>query len=141
MNLHHVTGGGLSVNKWIKALPQLLLLLLFTWLGKAIVALFHLQIPASLIGLGLLFATLQLGWVRLQWVEAGAALLFAEMILFFLPSVVGIIQYPWLLGVKGLLVLLVVLSGTAFVMISTGVVSDRLLRMGEVKQRGSVKNV
>jgi len=129
------------VHKWIQVIPQLMLLVLFTWLGKAVVALFDLRIPASLIGLGLLFASLQLGWIRLKWVEAGAAVLFADMILFFLPSVVGIVQYPWLLGVKGLLVLLVVMSGTAFVMISTGVVSDRLLRMREVKQRDSVENV
>lgn len=129
------------MKKWIQALPQLLLLLIFTWLGKAAVALFHLHIPASLIGLGLLFCSLHLGWIRLKWVEMGAALLFSEMILFFIPSVVGIVKYPWLLGTKGLMVLLVVLSGTALVMISTGVVADRLLKLGEVKQRGSVKNV
>ncbi|MGQ7278321.1 CidA/LrgA family protein [Brevibacillus thermoruber] len=129
------------MKKWLQAMPQLLLLLLFSWLGKEVAALFHLHVPGSLIGLLLLFLALQAGWVRLTWVEAGAALLFGDMILFFVPAIVGIVQYPWLLGAKGLLVLAVVLSGTALVMAATGVVSERLHWMGEGERHDSVERV
>jgi holin-like protein len=88
----------------------------------------------------LLFICLQLGWIRLHWVEAGAALVFSQMILFFVPAIAGIMQYPWLLGIKGLLVLIVVVSGAALVMISTGVVAERMFKLGEVKRRDSVEN-
>ncbi|CAJ1004115.1 MULTISPECIES: CidA/LrgA family protein [Bacillales] len=129
------------MKKWLQAIPQMLLLLLFSWLGKAVAAVFHLHVPGSLIGMMLLFVALQAGWVRLTWVEAGAALLFGEMILFFVPTIVGIVQVPWLLGTKGLLVLLVVLSGTALVMVSTGVIAERLHRMREGKRRDCVERV
>ncbi|EMT51681.1 MULTISPECIES: CidA/LrgA family protein [Brevibacillus] len=130
------------MKKWLTALPQILILFVFAWLGKAAAAFFQLHIPGSLIGLGLLFAALQSGLVRLKWVEAGAALLLSEMILFFIPSIAGIVQYPWMLGVKGLLVLAVVVSGTALVMISTGVLAQRLFRWSGVsEQRDSVENL
>ncbi|WP_028403267.1 CidA/LrgA family protein [Ectobacillus panaciterrae] len=123
------------MKKWIQALPQIAIIIFFTWLGKSLVYFFHLNIPGSLIGLGLLFLSLQLGWIQLNWVEAGTTLLFSEMLLFFVPTVVGMMKYPWLIGIKGLFILFIVFSGTALVMISTGVVSERFLKPEEVKQR------
>lgn len=129
------------MKSWLSALQQILLLFVFAWVGKWLSAALQLHIPGSLIGMGLLFLCLQLGWIRLKWVEAGAALVFSQMILFFVPAIAGIMQYPWLLGIKGLLVLLVVVSGAALVMISTGVVAERMFRVGEVKRRDSVENM
>ncbi|MGZ0052086.1 CidA/LrgA family protein [Brevibacillus gelatini] len=129
------------MKKWCLLLGQVLLLYGFNWLGKGIASYLPVPVPGSLIGLLLLFICLHKGWVRLQWVEAGATLLFSQMILFFVPSLVGMMQYPWLLGGKGLLVLLVVTSGCALVMVSTGVVAERLFRRGEVKQLDPVENV
>lgn len=131
------------MKKWLQALLQISVLLGFTWLGKGTAYALHLPIPGSLIGMGLLFLCLHMGWVRLQWVEAGATLLFSQMILFFVPSLVGIMQYPWLFGIKGLLVLIVVVSGSALVMVSTGVVAERLFkfRHGEAARHDPVENV
>lgn len=128
------------MKSWLSALPQILLLFVFAWAGKWLSATLPLHIPGSLIGMVLLFICLQLGWIRLHWVEAGAALVFSQMILFFVPAIAGIMQYPWLLGIKGLLVLIVVVSGAALVMISTGVVAERVFKLGEVKRRDSVEN-
>lgn len=129
------------MKSWLSALPQILLLFVFAWVGKGVSAALQLHIPGSLIGMGLLFVCLQLGWIRLKWVEAGAALVFSQMLLFFVPAIAGIMQYPWLLGIKGLLVLLVVVSGAALVMISTGVVAERVFKLSEVKRRDSVENM
>lgn len=129
-----------ALPKFVTALPQVLLLLVFAWVGKWLAQALQMPIPGSLIGMGLLFLCLRFGWIRLRWVEAGAALLFSHMILFFVPAIAGIMQYPWLLGGKGLLVLLVVMSGSALVMISTGFVAERLFKLGEAKRRGSVEN-
>ncbi|MFD2369092.1 CidA/LrgA family protein [Brevibacillus sp. GCM10020057] len=128
------------MKSWFLALPQVLLLLVFAWVGKWLAQAWQLPVPGSLIGMGLLFLCLHRGWIRLRWVEAGAALLFSQMILFFVPAITGIMQYPWLLGIKGLLVLIVVVSGSAFVMISTGAVAERLFNLGEVKRRDSVEH-
>lgn len=131
-----------SLKKWLRALSQIVILFAFAWLGKGAAALFQLHIPGSLIGLGLLFTALQSGLIRLSWVESGAALLLSEMILFFIPSIAGIVQYPWMLGIKGLLVLAVVISGTALVMIATGVLAERIYRWSGVREpRDSVENL
>ncbi|MED4583310.1 CidA/LrgA family protein [Brevibacillus choshinensis] len=129
------------MKSWLSAMLQILLLFVFAWVGKWLSATLQLHIPGSLIGMALLFICLQLGWIRLHWVEAGAALVFSQMILFFVPAIAGIMQYPWLLGIKGLLVLIVVVSGAALVMISTGVVAERVFKLGEVKRRDSVENM
>lgn len=139
-NLCRATGV-VSMKRWFSIIAQVLLLFGFTWLGKWVSLFFHLPVPGSLIGLALLFICLYTGLIRLQWVEAGATLLFSQMILFFVPSLVGMMQYPWLLGIKGLLVLVVVVSGCALVMISTGVVAERMFNRGEVKQHDPVENV
>lgn len=128
------------MKSWLSALPQILLLFVFAWVGKWLSAHLQLHIPGSLIGMGLLFVCLQLRWIRLSWVEAGAALLFSQMILFFVPAIAGIMQYPWLLGSKGLLVLIIVISGSALVMISTGVVAEGMFRLSEVRRHDSVEN-
>lgn len=140
-NVNVLNEGWLFLKKWLHALPQIGIILLFVIIGKAFVHVTHLNLPSSLIGLVLLFMSLQLGWVRLRWVEAGAAVLFAEMLLFFVPAMVGIMKFPWLIGVKGLFVVAIVLCGTALAMAATGIVSDRLLRLDEVKEHGPVKNV
>ncbi|WP_419878439.1 CidA/LrgA family protein [Brevibacillus centrosporus] len=129
------------MRSWLLALPQVLLLYVFAWAGKWISMVLPLHIPGSLIGMGMLFLCLQLGWIRLSWVQAGATLVFSQMILFFVPAIAGIMQYPWLLGVKGLLVLIIVVSGSALVMISTGVIAERMFKLGEVKRRDSVENL
>lgn len=129
-----------ALPQWVRALPQVLLLLVFSWAGKWLSQACQLPIPGSLIGMVLLFLCLHGGLIRLRWVEAGAALLFSQMIVFFVPAIAGIMQYPWLLGIKGLLVLLVVVSGSALVMISTGVAAERLFNLGEVKQRDFVEH-
>ncbi|MDA3086516.1 CidA/LrgA family protein, partial [Campylobacter sp. CS_ED1] len=50
-------------------------------------------------------------------IEYGADLILAELLLFFIPPVVGIIQYQELLIASGLRILLVILISTALVMI------------------------
>lgn len=129
------------MKKWMRAIPQMLILFLFTLIGKWVVQVFHLAIPSSLIGLALLFFSLQMRWIKLSWIETGAALLLSEMVLFFIPAIVGIIKYPWLIGIKGLYVLIIVVSGTALVMISTGVTAERLLGRSEVNRRDPVNNM
>ncbi|MCL6594534.1 MAG: CidA/LrgA family protein, partial [Alicyclobacillus sp.] len=45
------------------------------------------------LGAGLLFLLLQSGVVRLAWIEQGADWLLRELLLFYVPASVGIVQY------------------------------------------------
>ncbi len=121
------------LKKWLLNLLQIIIIICFTVLGQLIVSSFNLHIPGSIIGLVLLLACLHMGWIKLDWVEAGSALLFSEMLLFFIPAMVGIMNYPWLIGTKGILVLLAVIVGTTLAMASTGIVSKTLLKLKAVK--------
>jgi len=117
----------LLLKKGLTILLQIGVIIAFTWIGKSIVSILHVPIPGSIVGMILLFFGLHSGVIKLNWVQAGATLLISEMLLFFIPAVVGFMQYSWLFGIKGLGILFIIVSGTALMMIATGVISKRML--------------
>lgn len=88
-----------------------------------------LPIPGSVAGLGLLVLLLRKGWLPLAWVAEGAGWLLAEMLLFFIPAVVAVVQYPAVLLKEGWHLLLVILLGTVGVMVGTAWVVERAVRL------------
>lgn len=98
-------------------------------LCNRLAAALHLPVPGSILGCVLLFALLQLGVVRLTWVEAGADWLIAQLLLFFLPPAAGIVQYPSLLARDGWRLLLVILASTTLVMAATGAFAETMARL------------
>ncbi|WP_231493523.1 CidA/LrgA family protein [Alicyclobacillus macrosporangiidus] len=88
----------------------------------------HLPIPGSILGCAVLFFLLLFGVVKLSWIEAGADWLLAQLLLFFIPSAVGIIQYPSLFLQDGWRLVLVILTSTVLVMTATGLTADLLSR-------------
>lgn len=61
---------------------QILFIHLFLLLGVGVKAFLSIPIPASMIGLLLLFLALCFKIVKLEWVEKGANWLIAELLLF-----------------------------------------------------------
>jgi holin-like protein len=120
--------------KWGRMVLQVGLITLFVLLGNQIERWTHLPIPGSIFGMVFLFLGLKVGWIKLKWVEAGSRFLLGEMLLFFIPPVVGIIQYENLMKVEGFQFFLVILISTMLVMLSTGGVAELLAR-----KRGDVK--
>jgi holin-like protein len=120
--------------KMIRAALQIVVIILFTLIGNLISHSFQLPIPGSVIGLVLLFASLQLKIVRMEWIEAGANFLLAELLLFFVPSAVGIIQYKQLMMMNGTRIVLVIIVGTAIVMACTGLLAELINRYKEEKE-------
>ncbi|MCL6710161.1 CidA/LrgA family protein [Priestia aryabhattai] len=89
----------------------------------------YLHLPGSVLGLLLLFLLLQVKIVKVEWVELGAALLLAQLLLFFIPSSVGIMQYKQFIGFQGAKIILVIILSTAVVMASTGLSSKFLSKL------------
>lgn len=81
-------------------------------------------IPAGIAGLAIALVLLGLGLLRREWIAEGSAWLLREMLLFFIPVVVAIMQYPDLMRQRGLAIFLVVLGSTACVMIATAFAVD-----------------
>ena len=105
---------------------QILFIYIFLFLGSAIKAIIPIPIPASMIGLLLLLSSLLLGIVKLEWIEQGGNWLLAELLLFFIPSAVGIINYNELLSWQGVWSILMVGVSTFIVISSTAFISEKV---------------
>ncbi|WP_267369675.1 MULTISPECIES: CidA/LrgA family protein [unclassified Pantoea] len=91
---------------------------LVTWL--------HLPLPANIVGMLLLLVLIVTRVVPLNWVKAGSRWLLAEMLLFFIPAVVAVVNYGDLLRVDGWRICVVIGVSTLLVLASTAWVVDRL---------------
>lgn len=73
----------------MKHLRQFLIILLFSFLGEGLKALLPLPVPASIYGLVLLFAALELGIIKLSAVEDAGKFLIEIMPVMFIPAGAG----------------------------------------------------
>lgn len=89
---------------------------------------FHLPLPANIIGMMLLLALILLRILPLNWVKAGSRWLLAEMLLFFVPAVVAVVNYAQLLMVEGWKIFLVIAVSTMLTLGATGLVVDQVYR-------------
>ncbi|MGU7784027.1 CidA/LrgA family protein [Burkholderia sp. PU8-34] len=83
-----------------------------------------LPIPSGVIGLAVLLVLLFSGGVAPAWVKDGANWLLSDMLLFFVPAAVAAVQYGGLFREDGWRLALVVVAGTAFVMVAVAVAVD-----------------
>lgn len=97
-------------------------------IAQQLVARFHLPLPANVVGMFMLLALILTGAVPVKWVMRGARWLLAEMLLFFVPAVVAVINYTQLLLVDGWRICLVIALSTVLVLGITGIVVDRVYR-------------
>ncbi|WP_179403409.1 CidA/LrgA family protein [Burkholderia guangdongensis] len=88
-----------------------------------------LPIPSGVIGLAVLLALLFCGGVAPAWVRDGANWLLSDMLLFFVPAAVAAVQYGGLFREDGWRLALVVVAGTAFVMVAVAVSVDLAARL------------
>ncbi|WP_058912450.1 CidA/LrgA family protein [Entomohabitans teleogrylli] len=103
--------------------------------AERLVAWLHLPLPANLVGMALLLALILCRIVPLNWVRAGARWLLAEMLLFFVPAVVAVVNYAQLLMVDGWRIFMVIALSTVMVLGSTAWVVDRIYRYELVRER------
>lgn len=117
------------MKRVLKGVAQISLLCALALISNTISTFFALPLPGSIIGLVILFFLLQFNILRMEWVELGANLLLAELLLFFIPSAVGIIQYQSLLLANGVQILTVVIVGTTVIMASSGLIAKKIAIM------------
>ena len=118
------------VRRWLRGsrLWQVLLIV-GLWAGAEwLVQATHLPIPSGIVGMMILLLLLGRQWVAPQTVSKGAGWLLAEMLLFFVPAAMIVIQNPQLFGTLGLKLLLVIVVGTVLVMAATALTIDLLFR-------------
>ena len=94
--------------------------IMMVWAGAYIVQQgLNLPIASGVLGFFIMLTLLHVQYLPLAQVEQGADLLLTELLLFFIPPVVGIIQYQDLLMHSGWRILIVITISTLLVMMCT----------------------
>lgn len=113
--------------KWKSAIKTIAQIVFFVVLAKAAdfaVELLRLPVPGSIVGIVALFVLLKLGIIKLEWIELGSKWLLAEMLLFFIPATVGIVNYKSLVVQHGISIAFVILCSTFIVMLCAGLTGE-----------------
>lgn len=108
---------------------QIIGLAIIAGIGNMITELLHLPLPGTLVGMILLFVLLLTGVVKLEWFEQGAAVLIGELLLFFIPSAIGIIQYSQLFGSTGAMLLGVIVTSIITLLASVTVITLSIMKL------------
>jgi len=110
------------------ALLQIGLLVLLWWLADGVMRVLGLPVPGGIVGLFVLLLAFALQWVSPRSFRHGAQWLLAEMLLFFVPAAMILLDNRQMFGWLGIKLLLVVVAGTLLVMSATAMTVELLLR-------------
>ncbi|MEB3766488.1 CidA/LrgA family protein [Acinetobacter sp. MD2] len=105
--------------KAFELFKQLLILGCFWAAGEALNQIFHIPISAGILGMFLLLICLFLKVMNIEQVAIGAYAVLGELLLFFLPVVVAVVQYKTLFLTEGWQIVLCIVIGTMSVMLSS----------------------
>jgi len=108
---------------------ELAVLLAIYWLGCQLAVWSGWPIPGGVIGMALLLLAFALGVVKPTTLQKGAGLLMAEMLLFFIPALMSLLDYGGLLRDEGWRILLVIGVSTLMVMLVTAFTVELVVRL------------
>ncbi|MCF5169326.1 CidA/LrgA family protein [Pseudomonas canadensis] len=116
------------MKRFIRLLIELVVLLAIYLLGCQLAVWLAWPIPGGVVGLGLLLATFASGLVKPAALQLGAGVLMAEMLLFFIPALMSLLDYGGLLRNDGWRILLVIGFSTLAVMLATAFTVELVCR-------------
>lgn len=117
-----------DVKRTGRLVSEITVLLAIYLLGCQIATGWHLPIPGGVIGMSLLLLAFALGWVKPAALQLGAGVLMAEMLLFFIPALMSLLDYGALLRDDGWRILLVIGISTLLVMVVTAFTVEAVCR-------------
>lgn len=126
----------------VRTIAQIGIIIVFYLAGEAIVNVTGIFVPGSIIGLVLLWLVLYFKLLNVKYIQTGASFLLAFLTLFFIPSTVGVINYPELLTLPGVLLMLAVVVSTLFTIVVTGKVSKYIEKKEvQLKEESQVASI
>lgn len=120
--LHHA-------NRIVTTALQVLLLSGIWLAAEALRSHMGWNMPAGLIGFAVLALALFSHAAKACWFASGTRWLLSEMLLFFIPAMLVVVNYGELVRSQGLRILLVIVLSTICVMAATAVVVDAVYRL------------
>jgi len=119
----------------IKTASQLMIYIGLFLIAQSLVLHLTLPLPANIVGMMIMLAFLVTGIIPVRFVKAGSAWLLSEMLLFFIPAVVAIINYFNVLEKFGFRIFAVIILSTVLVLGCTAFVVDKIFIYEERKAR------
>ncbi len=116
------------MKRFTRLLIELVVLLAIYLLGCQLAVWLAWPIPGGVVGLGLLLANFASGLVKPAALQLGAGVLMAEMLLFFIPALMSLLDYGGLLRNDGWRILLVIGFSTLAVMLVTAFTVELVCR-------------
>ncbi|ENX42005.1 CidA/LrgA family protein [Acinetobacter sp. NIPH 2100] len=108
-----------STNSFFILVKQILILAAFWGVGYVLHQYLGVPISAGILGMLLLLICLFLKVIKMDQVAIGATVVLGELLLFFVPVVVAVVQYKTLFMTEGWQIVLSIVLGTILVMLST----------------------
>lgn len=99
-------------------------------MGEFVVWLTGLKLPGSVVGMLLLTASLQAGWVKLSWIRGLSDFLVSNMGFFFVPPGVALMLYFDLIAAEFWPIAVATVVSTVLVLVVTGHVHQWVRRHG-----------
>ncbi len=112
----------------LQLLISLFLIMGALGIGVTIQKFTGVSVPGSVIGMIILFFSMVIGIVKVEWVKPGATLFIRYMILLFVPISVGLMQHFDMLLANALPILASAIGGTLIVLVSLAWLLDYLLK-------------
>lgn len=117
--------------KIVSGLIQILGLCVISYIGNMLASFLNIGIPGSIIGILLLFVIIEQKWLPLEKIESGANFLIAELLLFFIPSAIGVIQFQDVLKDDWAQLLFAIGASICLVVLFVGIVTEFIVRFRE----------
>lgn len=118
-----------TLKRLARLTAELAVLLGIYLLGCEIAAGFSWPIPGGVIGMVLLLLAFAVGGIKPAALQMGAGLLMAEMLLFFIPALMSLLDYGGLIRDDGWRILLVIGVSTLMVMLVTAFTVEGVVRL------------
>lgn len=116
------------LKKALRLLVELAVLCALFLLGGQIASWLGWPIPGGVMGLALLLILFASGVVKPAMLQLGAGWLMAEMLLFFIPALMSLLDYGSLIRDEGWRILLVIAVSTLMVMVVTAMTVELVCR-------------
>lgn len=108
---------------------QVLFICFFWFASELIVRATKIPVSGGVLGLSIVLVLLMTRCIKIEKLKSGAELLFRDMLLFFIPAVLAVIEHQEFLGFLGVKILLVIVLSTIAVMVVTAMVVDYFYRI------------
>jgi holin-like protein len=116
------------MKRFTRLLIELVVLLAIYLFGCQLAMWLTWPIPGGVVGLSLLLMAFASGLVKPAALQLGAGVLMAEMLLFFIPALMSLLDYGGLLRNEGWRILLVIGLSTLAVMLVTAFTVELVCR-------------